>query len=74
MSTATKTGITTITIKNETAMQWIDEYICVERKQWTNNEDTGELAFIVSTIFAPELLDAMTDDLVENVDFSVANE
>jgi hypothetical protein len=71
MSTAVKQGITTITIKNDTAMQWIDDNISIERKQWRKNDETGELAFAIDSTFENELLDALTDDLQENVDFSI---
>jgi hypothetical protein len=71
MSTATKTGITTITLKNDKAMQWVNDNICIERKQWTKNDDTGELAFMINSIFENELLEELTDDLTLNVDYSI---
>jgi hypothetical protein len=52
-------------------MQWIDDNICIARSQWTKNENTGELAFMIDSTFENELLDALTDDLQENIDFSI---
>jgi hypothetical protein len=71
MTIAVKQGITTITLHTKDAMQWIDDNICIERKQWTKNEDSGELAFMIDSTFENELLDALTDDLQENIDFSI---
>jgi hypothetical protein len=71
MQTITKQNVTTITLHTKDAMQWIDDNICIARSQWTKNEDTGELAFMIDSQFENELLDEMLDDLVENVDFSI---
>jgi hypothetical protein len=73
MSIAIKQGITVITLKTDTAHKWVSDNICLERKQWVKNEDTGELAFCIDSIFSQELLDEMTDELIDGVDFTVTN-
>lgn len=71
MTTATKTRLTTIILNTEKARQWIDENICVERWQWTKDDDTGCLAFRIDHVFSQELLDEMADELKEDIDYSV---
>lgn len=71
MTTATKTRLTTIVLNTEKARQWIDENICLDRWQWTKDDDTGCMAFRLDNMFAPELLDEMADELKEDIDYSV---
>jgi len=71
MTTLTKTRIATIILNTEKSRQWIDENICVERNQWTKDDDTGCIAFRLDRIFLDELLDEMAEDLTQDIDFSV---
>ena len=71
MTTLTKTRIATIILNTEKARQWVDENICVERNQWTKDDDTGCIAFRLDRVFLDELLDEMTDDLTQDIDFTV---
>ncbi len=71
MTTLTKTRIATIILNTEKARAWVDENICVERNQWTKDDDTGCIAFRLDRIFLDELLDEMTEDLTQDIDFSV---
>lgn len=71
MTTLTKTKIATIVLNTEKARQWIDENICLERWQWTKDDDTGCIAFRLDRTFLDELLDEMTDELTQDIDFTV---
>jgi len=71
MSTATKTRFSTVILNTPKSRQWIDEHIAIRRNQWLKDDDTGNLGFIIESIFLPELLDDMTDDLIQDIDFTV---
>jgi len=71
MSTATKTRFLTIILNTPKARQWIDENIAIRRSQWIKDEDTGNIGFILESIFIDELVDEMAEDLAQDIDFTV---
>lgn len=71
MSIATKTRFSTVILNTPKSRQWIDEHIAIHRNQWLKDDDTGNLGFIIESIFLAELLDEMAEDLAQDIDFTV---
>jgi hypothetical protein len=70
----TRTKVTVITLKSAEAQDWINDNISIPARQWTKNDDTGELQFQIDSTFADELLDEMSEDLNPDIDFSISEE
>jgi hypothetical protein len=67
----TRSKVTIVTLKTRDAISWIEDNISIPARQWQKNEDTGELQFQIDNTFAPELIEAMDEDLRNGIDFDI---